>query len=89
MRLKDDYVLRQLGGTWVILPLADATVNFSDILTLNDVGALLWNVLKDTCDKEALVKALLDEYEVSKEQATNDVEEFLEKLIRIGCVENE
>ena len=89
MKIKKDYVLRQLGEQWVILPLAEAEAKFSGILTLNETGVLLWKVLEESCKKEVLVDALLGEYEVSREQAESDVDEFLNKLIQIGCVENE
>lgn len=88
MRINKDYVLRQLGETWVILPLADASAKFSGVLTLNDAGVLLWKALENICDKEALVEVLLAEYEVSEEQARNDVEEFLDKLMQAGCLES-
>ena len=87
MKIKNEYVLREVAGTWVVLPLATETVNFSGMLTLNESGAMLWKVLEQGCRKESLVDALLAEYEVSKEQAQNDVEEFLAKLTKAGCIE--
>ena len=86
MRIKKDLVLRQIGGNWVVLPLATDTVDFSGILSLNDSGAMLWNVLLGDCSVDALTKALLAEYEVSEEQAKKDAEEFFEKLIQAGCL---
>lgn len=87
MRLKKDYALRQIADTWVVLALAEETVNFSGMLTLNDSGAMLWNVLKEKCELEALVDALMTEYEVSEEQAKADAQDFINKLIEVGCIE--
>lgn len=87
MILKKDFALRQIADTWVVLPLAAETVNFAGMLNLNDSGAMLWKVLEQDCSKEALVRALLAEYEVSEEQASADAEEFLNKLIEAGCIE--
>ena len=89
MKIKKDYALRQVANTWVVLPLAEETVNFSGMLTLNQSGVMLWRILENGCDKSALVDALVSEYEVSTEIAQADVEEFLNKLVQIGCIEEE
>lgn len=88
MRIKKDLVLRQIGGHWVVLPLAAETINFSGILSLNDSGAMLWNVLQDECSVDVLTKRLLAEYEVDEEQARCDAEAFFNKLIQTGCLED-
>lgn len=87
MKLKKDYVLRQIAGTWVVLPLGEAAVNFSGMLKLNDSGAMLWKVLEQGGDKDALVEALTGEYNVSHQQADADVDDFLTKLMQSGCMQ--
>ena len=87
MILKKNFALRQIADEWIVLPLASETVDFTGMLNLNESGAMLWKVLEQDCSKEALVRALLEEYEVSEEQAATDAEEFLNKLIEAGCIE--
>ena len=82
-------VLRQLADNWVVLSLADATVNFNGMITLNESGALLWNTLEGGADADALVAALLKEYAVSEQQARADVAEFLDKLQSVGCLDQQ
>ncbi len=89
MRIKKDYVLRQVVDTWVVLPLGAEAVNFAGMLTLNESGAMLWQVLEQGCDRDALVKALTAEYEVSEAEAGADVDAFLNKLLQAGCVEEQ
>ena len=89
MRLNKGFALRQVAQIWVVLPLGEKTVDFSGMLTLNDSGAMLWKVLENGGDQDALVAALTAEYEVSEAQARTDVEEFLAKLIRAGCIDQE
>lgn len=89
MKIKKDYALRQVADTWVVLPLAEETVNFSGMLTLNPSGVMLWRELEKGCGKDALTEALISEYEVSLEQAQADIDEFLNKLIQIGCIEED
>lgn len=87
MRIKDNFALRQVADTWCVLPLGEATLNLNGMLTLNDSGAMLWQVLEKGGSKVALVDALLNEYDVTREQALADVDEFIEKLRQVDCIE--
>lgn len=87
MKINANYVLRQIADTWVVLPLGDATLDFNGMMTLNETGSFLWSILEKGCQQTDLVNALLNEYEVTKEQAEVDVEEFLNKLRNIDCLE--
>ena len=87
MRLKKNFALRRVAGTYMVLPLGQATVSFEGMLKLNESGALLWNALKNGADLDGLVNTLTAEYEVSEAQARTDVQEFLDKLARVGCLE--
>lgn len=82
MKLKSDLVLRQIADTWVVLPLSKDTLDFDGMLTLNESGAFLWQALQEGKD---LVEALTSEYDVGRQQAAADVEEFLEALRAKGC----
>lgn len=87
MKIKESFVLRQLADTWVVLPLTDKTVNFNGMITLNESGVLLWKVLEKGADMDALVKALTSEYAVDEAVARADVEAFLQKLQKAGCLQ--
>ena len=87
MKIKENFALRQVAGTWVVLPLAEATVDFTGMLTLNETGLMLWELLKSETTREALATALTEEYDVTYEQALTDVDAFIEKLSKAGCVE--
>ena len=87
MKLKENFALRQVADTWVVLPLGDATVDFHGMLTLNETGALLWKALEQGAGREELADALTKEYAVSMEIALADVNDFLAKLEKTGCLE--
>ena len=80
-------MLRQVAGTWVVLPLGQATLDFNGMLTLNESGVLLWKALEQGSSREALADVLTGEYDVSRETALADVDGFVKKLSRAGCVE--
>lgn len=88
MKLKENFVLRQVAGSWVVLPLGAASVDFNGMLTLNESGAMLWRVLEQGGGRDALADALTGEYDVSREEALADVDAYLNKLINAGCVDD-
>jgi hypothetical protein len=87
MKLSNKFVLRQVAGNWVVLPMSDATVNFNGMIKLNESGVMLWRLLEQGKDREALAEMLTTVYDVSLDEALADVDEFLNKLIRVGCIE--
>ena len=87
MKIKENFALRQVAGTWVVLPLAESTLDFNGMLTLNESGLILWNLLEKGCECEDLVNALLEEYDVAYEDALADVKEYIEKLNLAGCID--
>lgn len=87
MKLKEDLVLRQVADTWIILSMAQDVLNFDGILKLNESGAMLWNVLKETGDPQDLIDTLMKQYGVDKQVAQDDVDAFLADLKKAGCLE--
>ena len=85
MKVSDKFVLRQVAGEWIVLPIAEKTVNFNGMLALNETGLMLWKLLENGTSREALAKALTDEYDVTFAEALADVDEYLGKLDRVGC----
>ena len=87
MKLKEKLVLRQVAGTWVVLPMGKDVISFDGMLNLNDTGVLLWKRLESGAEKQDLIEALTAEYDVSEEQASADIDEFIEKLFKAGCLQ--
>lgn len=80
MKIKDGFILRQVAGNFVVVAIGDEAVNFNAMITLNDTGAFLWEKLQNEITKEELLRAFLSEYDVDKETATKDLEEFIKQL---------
>ena len=50
------------------------------MMNLNETGAFLWEKLENYTTKEELLKAMLDEYEVTEDIAKKDIDNFITKL---------
>ena len=88
MKIKNDFVLRNIAGNWVALPLGKATIDFTGMLTINESGVVLWRLLEGGCTREEMANALLNEYDVGYDDALADVDEFISKLDSAGCIEH-
>ncbi len=82
MKRKEGYLLRKIGMSYMIVPIKDGLIQIEGMLTLNETGAFLWEQLKEEKTKKELLEAILSEYDVDKEIASTDIQEFLEKTKR-------
>ena len=87
MRIKENYILKNVVGTWSVFPIGDAVLNLTGILTLNDTGCMLWRMLENGATKKELASRLVEEYDVGYDEAFADVDEFCAKLAEVGCLE--
>lgn len=87
MKIKDTFILRNVAGSNIVLPVGASSESFSGMMTLNESGVFLWNSLKNDISMDDLVNALLSEYNVSADQAKEDAEEFVKSLRSAGVLE--
>ena len=79
LKVKDGFILREVAGQIVVIPTADE-LNLNIMITLNGTGKFLWEHLVKETTEEALVDALLGEYDVDRATAAQAVTSFVEKL---------
>lgn len=79
MKLKDGFLLRQIAGQTVVLPVS-GDLDLNMMITLNGTGAFLWEHLQKDTTEEALAAELLKEYDVDEATAASAVAAFVEKL---------
>lgn len=86
MKRSTEFLLREVAGTQVLVPLGAAAVSFPGMVTLNSTGAFIWELLEQPQTMQTLTEALMDHYTVDQETAQKDVEGFVNKLIPIGAI---
>ncbi len=80
MKIKDGYLLREVAGSNIVVPIGEGAMDFSGVITLNDVGAFIWKNMEEDITKDELVRKILAEYDVDEETAKKDVEEYVSSL---------
>lgn len=86
MRVKKDFILREIAGDYIIIPTGKTALEFNGLITVNEVGASLWNMLQKEVTLDDLVKGILDEYDVEESVAREDIQEFLDVLAEGGIL---
>ena len=79
LKLKEGFVLRHVGDETIVIPSGDE-LELNMMITLNETGEFLWTRIQEGTTEEALVAALLAEYDVDEATALKCVKNFVEKL---------
>ncbi|MBQ7385842.1 MAG: PqqD family protein [Ruminococcus sp.] len=86
MKIKENYMLRKVADCYVVVPIGAAVAEFNGMINLNEVGAFLWRQLESDTTPEAVVAAVLEEYEVDEAVAKADVDKFVKELQEAGLI---
>lgn len=79
MKIKHNFALREIAGEYVLIPMGESALNFGGLISTNELGAFLWNCLKEETSREQLLARILEEYDVDRETAERDLDKFLEQ----------
>ena len=80
MKIKLDFVLREIAGDILLVPAGKTALDLNGMLTLNEVGADIWKMLPEVETEEEIVARILLDYDAEPAQVRKDVSEFLERL---------
>ena len=87
MKRNAQFILSDVAGSHILVPIGELSANFNSVVSLNDMAVALWNLLENDTTPEALLAAVLAEYDVPAEQAEADIADFLNQLRKLGCLE--
>lgn len=80
MDIKKEFIVREIAGEYILVPYGQTTLGFNGIITMNELGRFIWENYENAKDEDELLQKILDEYEVEKEVAKADLDEFLQTL---------
>lgn len=87
MKIKNNFVLKKIAGSYVVVPVRTRAVDFSGIIKLTESGAFLWKLLEKGADREELITKMLEEYAVDEATAAADIDRFVAKLREADLIE--
>ena len=87
MKRKDDFMLQNVGGQDLLVPLGSQVMDTNAIITLNATGRYLWELLIEERSVDNLAACVAEKFDIDRERALADVHTFLEEITRMGLVE--
>ena len=86
MRFKKEFMLREIVGETILIPVGESNNHFNGIITINELGKFIWENLESSKDENVLLNKILDEYDVDEKTAKSDLDEFLDKLKKVDII---
>lgn len=81
MKIKEGFLLREVAGNTVVVPIGDEAVEFNGVITINETGKFIWELMQDGIEKEELLDKFMKEYNISEEEAKEDIKTFIQILL--------
>lgn len=82
----NNYVLNDICGEKVLVPIVNSVAQMDFIYTLNSTGAFILEHIAEATETETIVDLLLENFETDRTTAEADVSEFLNEMVAKGYV---
>ena len=82
--VKQGYIVREIAGEYIAVPV-DSSCGKS-IVVFNPVSYFLWQELQSEKTFDELLAAILENYDISKDEAEKDLNDFLLQLEENGLL---
>lgn len=88
IRLEKDpnVVSREIAGERILVPIRAQAADMAAIYVLNETGARIWDLLDGQHSISQIQEILVQEYDVSHEDAGSDIAEMVERLQDLGML---
>lgn len=87
MRRKDDFLMHDIDGESVLVPLGSQVVNMNGLVTMNATGSFIWSLLDRDQSEDELVEAVIERFDVDGERASADIRAFLDEISCMGLLQ--
>jgi len=79
-------VSRKIADECILVPIKQSASEVDSIYTVNEVGSRIWELIDGEKSLSEISDVIIDEFEVSNEEAEKDLIEFLQQLEQVGAV---
>ena len=82
----DAVVFRKVGNEFILVPIKQSVGDLDNLYTLNETAARIWEMIDGERAVRAIKEKIVEEYEVTAEQAEEHLVEHLLQLAEIGAI---
>ena len=87
MKRKADFIMQNVGGENLLVPLGAQVMDMNGLVTLNDTAACVWELLAQDRSVDELAAAVAGRFDVIPERARADVQTFVDEIAKMGLLE--
>lgn len=81
MKLSENFVLKNIAGENVVMPVGDAVGKINGMIKLNPSAKVIWEALEENKDVEGILEEMKKNFQgVDDETLKEDINYFLNKL---------
>jgi len=81
-----DIVSRKIAGELFLVPVKGKLADMQQLYTLNPVAEFIWQELNTQKGLQAIREGIVEEFNVTKEVADADLQEFISELLEAGLI---
>ena len=84
---KEEFLVRNIAGDNVMMPIGETAIKFNGLIMANDVAAFIWEQIENVETNEELAKMICEEFDVSYEVALGDATKLVAQMKKAGWIE--
>lgn len=88
-KVSNDYLLREIAGEYVLVPVGDGAERFNGMLALNETFKYIWNQFEEPHTINEVIKKAQEDFEGVDGQIENDICRFVEESLYYGLLTEE
>ena len=89
MKLKYEFAVRTICGESVAVAISEGSREYHNIISLNETARDIFKLIQEGNDEDAIVAAMLKEYDVTEEKLRPEVQALIGKLREEGLIVEE
>ena len=87
MKRNNSFILQNLGGEQVLVPLGAQVTKTNGIVIINNTGCYAWELLSEDRSSEDISIAISEQFNIDLDHARIDVQRFFLELSNIGLLQ--
>jgi len=86
-RKKGEIVTRSIAGETMLVPIRAQLANMDQLIVLEGIGNFVWERIDGKTALDVILTAIVDEFDVEKKVAENDLNELISGLEKADLIE--
>lgn len=80
------FIKRKIGTRYVIVAMGKAAKKFEGMISVNQTGSVIWELLENEISLDEVITALTERYDIDADTARADAAQFIDALKGVGAV---